>query len=89
VYSFDKHVAAALRLDHVLPDLEDFGRSFGVVSPKLIFRTDWITREAVTVQYSGYLLGDDVIVTGDNRLVNTNSENPDRHMVSVFATMWW
>jgi hypothetical protein len=89
VYSFSRYVAASMRVDHVMPDLDAQGRSFVALSPKLIVRTDWVTRESLTIQYAHYLVGDDVRVEGDNRLMNVPSENPDRHMVAVYGTIWW
>ena len=89
VYSFSKYVASSLRIDHVVPDASDPGRSFGVFSPKLIFRSGWVTRESLTLQYAYYAFGDDVRVEGDTRLVNITSENPDRHLLALYGTIWW
>jgi len=89
VYSFSKYVAASARIDQVNPDLDDLSRSFGVVSPKLIIRSGWVTREALTLQYAHYVLGDAVRVEGDNRLVNIMSSNPDRDLVALYGTIWW
>lgn len=89
VYSFSKHVASSLRIDHVHPDLDAPGRSFAVFSPKVIVRSGWVTRESLTLQYAYYALGDDVRVEGDNRLVNITSSNPDRHLVALYGTIWW
>lgn len=88
-YSIAPYLAAALRFDHVMPDLAEFERSFAVISPKIILRSDWITRESITVQYAYYALGNDVQVQGDNRLMNIASKNPDHHMVAIFGTIWW
>jgi hypothetical protein len=88
-YSFLPWMAVAGRADHVIPDMRDGSKSYGILSPKLVFRSDWKTRESLTVQYAGYVLGDHVVVKGDNRLLNIPSGKPDRHLVTVFATMWW
>jgi hypothetical protein len=88
-YSLLPWLAASFRADFVMPDTRNSGRAFAVFSPKLVFRTDWQTREALTLQYAGYLLGDDVIVQGDSRLSNTTSGNPDRHLLALYGTMWW
>ncbi len=87
-YSFARHLAASVRFDHVMPDLDHLGRGFAVISPKLILRSDWVTRESITLQYAQYLLGDDVEVHGDNRMM-VASKQPDRHMLSVYGTIWW
>ena len=60
-----------------------------VLSPKIIIRPDWVSRASLTLQYSYYILGDETVVQGDNRLTNVPSENPDRHMVAVYGTVWW
>jgi hypothetical protein len=87
-YGMTRYVASALRVDQVMPDLDDSSQNFTVIAPKLVFRSDWQTRESVTLQYAGYLLGDNARFNGDNRLNNT-SNNPDQHMISVLGTMWW
>ncbi|MGD0680008.1 MAG: hypothetical protein ABSC94_31885, partial [Polyangiaceae bacterium] len=38
----------------------DTHESFGVLSPKLVFRTKFITHEEITMQYSHYWDGGDV-----------------------------
>ncbi len=43
------------RYDRVQPNSDVPEQSFAVVSPRLIFRTSWITREEITVQYSRYM----------------------------------
>jgi hypothetical protein len=89
VYSMTKHLATSVRADHVMPYLDDSSRNFAVISPKIILRSDWVTRESLTIQYAGYLLNDNVEVKGDNRLVNIASGNPDKHLVAIYGTMWW
>ena len=88
-YSMLPWLAASGRVDHVMPDTDDTKRSFAVFSPKLVFRTGWKTREALTVQYATYALGSHVRVEGDDRLTNVASSDPDRHLFAVYGTMWW
>jgi hypothetical protein len=49
------------RGDYVQPDSHDAGAAFGVLSPKVIFRTNYVTHEEVTLQYSHYWDGADVL----------------------------
>ncbi len=88
-YSFAKYMAVSGRFDHVKPDMDDPSRSFAVFSPKVVFRTDWKTREALTVQYATYFLGSNVRVEGDERLMDNPSGKPDKHLLAVYGTMWW
>jgi hypothetical protein len=50
-----------VRGDYIQPDSHDVHQSFGVLSPKLIFRTKFITHEEIGVQYSHYWNGSDVL----------------------------
>jgi hypothetical protein len=88
-YSLFSWLAASLRMDQVAPDLDDSARSFFAISPKLIFRTNWQTREALTVQYARYFVGGRTRVEGDARLHNTPQGVPDKHLVAIYGTMWW
>jgi hypothetical protein len=42
------------RFDEVQPNMDDSTQSFGVISPRLILRTAFVTHEQVLVQYSRY-----------------------------------
>jgi hypothetical protein len=88
-YSCLPWLALSGRFDHVTPNLDDSTTSFAVFSPKLVFRTDWQAREALTVQYAHYFLGSNVRVRGDNQL-STPSGRPDRDLLAIYATLsWW
>src|SRR5258708_14860987 len=54
-------LAVGVRGDYVQPDSHDTNESFGVLSPKLVFRTSYVTHEEVTIQYSHYWDGSDVL----------------------------
>lgn len=48
-------LAVATRYDRVQPNSRIPEQSFSVISPRLVFRTRWITREEISLQYSRYL----------------------------------
>jgi hypothetical protein len=50
-----------VRADYVQPDSHDAYQSFGVVSPRLVFRTAFVTHEEITAQYSHYWDGVEVL----------------------------
>jgi hypothetical protein len=50
-----------VRGDYVQPDSHDSSESFGVVSPKIVLRTKLMTHEEITIQYSHYWDGVDVL----------------------------
>jgi len=49
------------RGDYVQPDSHDAKESFGVLSPKIVIRTAYVTHEEVTFQYSHYWDGSDAL----------------------------
>ena len=51
----------ALRADYEAPDSHDPYQSFAVLSPRILFRTAFITHEEIALQYSHYWTGVDVL----------------------------
>jgi hypothetical protein len=47
-------LAIGARFDRVQPNSKVPEQSFAVLSPRIVFRTQWITHEEITVQYSRY-----------------------------------
>jgi hypothetical protein len=88
IYSFSRYVAASFRFDHVMPNLDNQDESFEVLTPKIILRSDWNGRESLNLQYSYIAEGDETVVRGDNRMMAA-SDNPDRHMLAIYGTIWW
>ena len=77
------------RLDHVKPHSEFGGRDFSIISPRVIFRSDWQSRDQVVLQYSHFFYGDDPLVKSGYPLVDDPGLNPDADMISLSANMWW
>ncbi|HEY2407462.1 MAG TPA: hypothetical protein VGI10_15735 [Polyangiaceae bacterium] len=48
-------LTVALRADHVAPNNRIADQSFSVISPRLVFKSKWVTREAISLQYSRYM----------------------------------
>lgn len=55
VYSALRWFGAGIRYDRVQPNARVPEHSFAVVSPRLIFRTNWLTHEEISVSYSRYM----------------------------------
>ncbi|HVR60303.1 MAG TPA: hypothetical protein VMU50_00315 [Polyangia bacterium] len=74
------------RADRVMPNSKDSEESFTVVSPKLIFKTDWMSHEQVTLAYTRWFYG-----------AHTHAEFPndftrgqlDSAMYSLSFGLWW
>jgi hypothetical protein len=72
------------RTDIVQPSSKETSESFWVISPKIMFRTKFITHEEITAQYSRYSYESGVTPQPPN-----NSYPPDENVFGVKATMWW
>ncbi|MDF3070512.1 MAG: hypothetical protein K0R38_6113 [Polyangiaceae bacterium] len=48
-------ITAALRFDRLQPNQDVPEQSFAVLSPRLVFTSNWVTREQLTFQYSRYI----------------------------------
>jgi hypothetical protein len=89
-YSALSWLAVSGRFDRLVPDDRHAERSFAVVSPKLVFRTNWQTRESVTLQYAKWLYGSSPVFEGDRvGLMNNPGQKLDDQMVAIYASMWW
>jgi len=83
-------LAVSARFDRLVPDDRSPSRSFAVVSPKVVFRTNWQTREAVTLQYAKWFYGSAPVYEGDRiGLMNNPGQKLDDQMVAIYASMWW
>jgi len=54
VFSAFPALAFGARIDHLRPNNHLPEQNFTILSPRLIFRSRWVTREMITVQYSRY-----------------------------------
>ncbi len=88
-YTLLSWLAASARLDYVNPTNNISGREFGIVSPRLIFRSGWQSRNQVVLQYSRYTYGSNPIVRSGYPAVDDPTLKPDKDMVSLSASMWW
>ena len=88
-YSMLSWLALSTRYDRVVANLDDDKQTFAVVSPKLIFRTDYNSQDQVTLQYSRWLHGSGVNVRTGYPPREDPSIVPDPNTFSLTATMWW
>ena len=81
------------RLDVVHPDLDDSKRSFVVVSPRLVLKTNFVTHEQVVIQYSHYSNGDRTLLPhpfgGAGATPPFRADRPDKGVLTISASMWW
>jgi hypothetical protein len=79
-------LALSARGDYVMPNSRDTEESFTVISPKIIFKSDWLSHEQVTLAYTRWFYG-----------AHTHAEFPndysrgqlDNDMFALTFGMWW
>ena len=85
-YNFVEWAGLSARYDYVAPDLANGQRSFHVISPKILFRTNWLAHEQINFRYTRWIYGDDVII----QTVSPNDlQGLDNNMFALQATMYW
>jgi hypothetical protein len=102
-------VSVGARFDWVQPNMDNNTHSFMVLSPRLIFHTEFVTHEQVTVQYQYYDYGSWYNAATNGIPGGTltgmqwpglpypygqagnlwNPIRPDKHTVTIAASMWW
>jgi hypothetical protein len=88
-YNVVKWFGAAGRFDHVRLNHDFNRRAFNVLTGRLLFHTDWQSRDEFALQYSHFTYGREVNVEVGYPPVEDPSLNPDRHVFSLSATFWW
>jgi len=54
-YHATPNVTAAVRFDRLQPNSSIPEQSFAILSPRVVFTSNWVTREQLTLQYSRYI----------------------------------
>ncbi len=88
-YSMLSWFAFSTRYDQVKPSSENDRYSFAVISPRLIFRTDWQATDQLVLQYSHWIDGSQTVVRTGYPPKEDPTTSPDTDMVSLTASMWW
>ncbi len=84
VFNMLSWLGIGARGDVVQPSSKDTTESFWVISPKILFRTHFVTHEEITAQYSHYGYKSGVTPQAPN-----NAYPPDEDVFGIKATMWW
>ena len=77
------------RYDHVRLDNENDREAFQIITSRLLFHTDWQSRDEFALQYSYFTYGGDVVVHTGYPPLPDPSVSPDRHVFVLSGTFWW
>ena len=90
-------LSAGFRFDEVQPNMDDSTHSFWVLSPRMIFRTEFVTHEQIMLQYQYYSYGSWYTSNPVGSLPYPYGQagnlwtptQPDKHTFTIAASMWW
>jgi hypothetical protein len=99
-YSALSWLALAGRADRVVPYMSapkvplyirQNDNSYSVLTARAVLRSDWQAREALTLQYSHFIYRENfhVVTLNSGGQVSTVSDEPDRHLLALYGTLWW
>jgi hypothetical protein len=87
LYSILPWMGLELRADRVAPSSKDSQETFYVLSPRVVFKTSWISHETIQLIYGKWFYGAHThaeassLVSGDIAL--------DDQLIALNANMWW
>ncbi|HZU84863.1 MAG TPA: hypothetical protein VE987_18155 [Polyangiaceae bacterium] len=86
LYTFLPFMAAGVRTDVVVPNSHDAEETFAVLSPRLVFKSDWGSRDTVSIIYGKWFYGPH---SHPEASTITPSDRLDDQLFAVNAQMWW
>ena len=88
-YSMLSWFGVSGRFDHVRQDSSVNRRAFSIYTGRLLFHTDWRSRDEFALQYSHFVYGREVYVESGSPPIDDPTQNPDKDALSLSATFWW
>jgi hypothetical protein len=88
-YAFQRHVSAGLRLDHVVPSSKDSSETFNVAAARLVFKTDWQSRESIMLLYARWFYGTNTHPENSNLTNSLTLPRLDDQLIAVNVNMYW
>ncbi|MDP9001236.1 MAG: hypothetical protein M3O46_14135, partial [Myxococcota bacterium] len=86
LYTFLPFMGVGLRADRVVPNSKDAQETFHVIAPRFVFKTDWTSRETITLLYARWFYGPH---THPEASSITPGDRLDDQLVALNAQIWW
>lgn len=86
VYTLIRYMGVGARIDHIVPNSYDSGETYNVLATRLQFKTDWTSRETLSLIYAKWFYGP------RTRNEGTGLRTPDRlddHLFALNFNIWW
>jgi hypothetical protein len=102
IYTPLSWLGVGARFDRLMPNTDDSSQGFSILSPKILFHSQFLTHELITLQYSKYFYGKAYFLeTRPATAVPSGPVTPygygapgitgppDENVFKIQATMWW
>jgi hypothetical protein len=77
------------RVDHVAPNSKDSAETFNVVAGRLVFKTDWQSRESIMLLYARWFYGDHTHPEYSSLTNNLPLPRLDDQLIALNVNIWW
>ena len=77
------------RVDQVVPNSKDSTESFQVAAGRLVFKTDWQSRESIMLLYAKWFYGDNTHAEYSTVTPSLPLPRLDDQLIAVNVNMWW
>ena len=77
------------RLDHVAPNSHDSTENFQVAAGRLVFKTDWQSRESIMLVYAKWFYGDHTHPEYSSLTNNLPLPRLDDQLIALNVNIWW
>jgi hypothetical protein len=88
LYNMLPWFSAGLRGDRVAPTSKDSDETFYVISPRLVFKTNWVTHEEIRLIYGKWFYGPHTHPEASS-LVPADQTRLDDQLIALNINMWW
>ena len=89
LYAFSKYVSAGARVDRVVPNSKDSSESFEVLAGRLVFKTDWQSRESIMLLYAKWFYGPNTHPEYSSLTSSLPLPRLDDQLIALNVNMWW
>jgi hypothetical protein len=86
-YAFASFMGAGVRFDQVVPNTAAPAETFEVLATRLVFKTDWSSRETISLIYAKWFYGTDT-----HREYSSGTfdfQRLDDQLIALNVNMWW
>jgi hypothetical protein len=86
LYTFLPFMGVGLRVDRVVPNSNDSEETFHVIATRLVFKTNWTSRETISLLYGKWFYG---AHTHPEASSVTPGDRLDDQLFALNAQIWW